>query len=469
MAGTWKEVPISTKLFTNVRETVLRKAQAAIENAFINEAGGHSRFPGMSTFCTLAGGAPTYLDEWKGDLLAVTNSRIYRVDKSATARDVTGVPLSGEGRAHFSETDNEKLIAAGGPILRLAGAETEILSADAPNSTHTGYIDGYVIAIETGSGRFQHCDQDDFRVWDALNTFAANGKPDDLNGLIITDFREVILTGTDSVEQYERLTSGATPFFRRWGVGEGILAPYTLVFEDQGVWAVNKDYEFVRFSGQVSDPNSDDLGRDFEQIDDWTHAWAVALRILGQKFILLQIPFATNVHGTKGVTLLFDFRSKKWTSLFGWDANIGQPTRWPGWSYKKMWGRHFVGGDGKVLELSESTYQNDGVTQRMLGRTGHLDEWGESNVQNVRLRLHRGDGSVNAETPPQLRLRALRDNKKYTRWVSKSLGLAGQRDMVIEFGPMGFANTWQFEWMVTDNIPVEVVTMEAQVVRAEKS
>src|SRR3990172_7952291 len=99
----WKKIPIDTKLFTNVRETALTKANAAIETAFINEAGGHTRFPGLVEFLTLPGGsqAPTYPAEWQGNLIAVSNSRIYQIDQSGNVVDVTGVPLSGDVRPIF--------------------------------------------------------------------------------------------------------------------------------------------------------------------------------------------------------------------------------------------------------------------------------------------------------------------------------------------------------------------------------
>ena len=466
MSGEWKKIDISSKLFTNVREVALRKATAALENAFPNEADGITRFPGLAPYITLSGNAPTYLDEWQGDMIAVSNSRIYRINSKGVATDVTGVPLSGAGRCMFDRTENELLMAAGGPILRLATGATEILSDDAPESTHIGFIDGFILAVEKESQRFFHCDVDNYRVWNPLSVFSANGKPDNISALVITPYREVILTGVDSTEQFERLFTGATPFFRRWSNGQGIWAPYTLVAEDQGVWGVNRDLEFVRFTGQTSEPNSDDVGRSFEAIDDWTDAWAQSIKALGQKFILLQMPHATNVYETKGVTLLYEFRQKKWFSLYGW--NDGAPARWPGWSYKKMFGRHFIGGNGKVLELTESTYQNDGVTQRMLGRTAHLDEWGESRVDNVRVRIRRGHGGPN-DTAPQFALRCLKDNKKYTRWNHKSMGIAGQTETDIEFGPMGFAKTWQFEYAITANCQVDIMTMAAQVSPAEQS
>lgn len=468
MAGSWKPIHLNAPLFLNVQETALRKGAAAIENAFINEAGGQTRFPGLAEFCALTGNSPTYLHEWEGDLVAASNSRLYRIDREGNKTDVTGVPLSGAGRAIFDKTESELLIAAGGKILMLAGNETEILSDDAPLSTHIGFIDGYVLAIEAYTGRFNHSELDGHRTWDPLDTFSASGKPDNLNAMVITPYREIMMTGVDSIEQFERLTQGSTPFFRRWSTGEGVYAPYTLVAEDQGVFGLNSKKEFVRFTGQTSEPKSDDIGRSMEAVDDWTLAWAQSLNLLGQKFIILQAPFATNVYGTKGITFLHDYRQKRWMSLYGWSAEAGMPERWPGWSYYPLWGRHFVGGNGKVLELTEDTHENDGVQQRMLGRTGHLDEWGECRIDNVRVRLKRGKPRADGEAA-KFGLRCKRDNKTWTRWNWKSLGAAGETDMFIDFGSFGFAKSWQFEWQILDDVGVELVSMQAQVSGAEQS
>lgn len=459
----WRDLSIGTKLFENVDEAVLTQASAAIENGFINEAKGISRFPGLIDFVTLDGTSPVYLSDWKGDLTCATgDGRVYRVDSSGTATNATGVPVSGGKRVIFDKTEDELLLAAGGPIIRLASDETEILSEDAPNSSHIGYIDGYVIAIETHSGRFMHSAAGGFRTWSPLDVFTADGKPDDLNAMMITQFRELLLTGQDSIEQFERLPSGDTPFFRRWSIGEGVLSPYTLLEADNGVWAINKRKEFVRISGQRSTPQSDDIGHTFETITDWNQAWTALIHIRGQKFILLQAPNALNTHGTKGVTALFDLRRKTWTSLYDWDSTQGQPTRWPGWSYHAMWGRHFVGGEGKVYEMVPEAYDNSGVLQRFLVRTAHFDGLGEAEVSNFRLRLKRGIVGSN-EDRPQISVRARKDNRTWTRWKKKDLGRAGERDMYVEFGGFGCATTWQFEVMVTDCCDLELVKAQAYV------
>ena len=46
--------------------------------------------------------------------------------------------------------------------------------------------------------------------------------------MMVTPFSELMLSGRASIEQFERLASASTPFFRRVSVGEGIKAPYTL-------------------------------------------------------------------------------------------------------------------------------------------------------------------------------------------------------------------------------------------------
>lgn len=465
--GQWLAIDITAKLFQNIEEAVLRKSAAALENCFINEAGGHSRFPGLSAFVTLPGTAPTYLYPWKapvGDLIAVSNSRVYRINKAGSISDVTGVPVSGGQRVIFDETDDELVMAAGAEIIRLAGETTEILSADAPLSTHVGYIDSYLVAVEVHSGRFQHSAANAFRTWDPLDTFSADGKPDEINGLLVSPYRELLLTGIDSVEQFERLPSGTTPFFRRWSVGEGVLAPYTLVAVDQGNYAINSAYEFVRFTGQVSEPVGDDLGLTFEKVDDWAGAWAVPVQIKGQKFILLQMPEATNAYGNKGITLLHDYRQKKWYNLYGWAG--GEPSKWPGCSYAEIWGRRFVGGNGRIYELDTEVYDNVGQVQRMLGRTAPMDQWGPSFVDNVRMRVKRGVGATHDEdvAPPKIGLRCVRDGVRRTKWKYKSLGRPGDDYNTIQFGGMGHAeSTWQFEWAVTDAVSTEIVKIEADV------
>lgn len=464
MSRDWIPIDLDTKWFTNVDETALTRAMAALENGYVTEANGLSRFPGLKLFADFGGEQPVYIEDFGAkDMIAVTGGRVFRLDESGAYDDVTDVPVTGGRRVVFAETDKSLLMAAGGSIVEFPGTRTRLLSDQAPPATHVAFIDNFAIAGEMDSDRWQYSAAGQYDQWDPLDSFAATGAPDNITAIMVTPFRELLFAGPKSIEQYERLPSGDPPFFRRWAVGEGNVAPYTMMFADNASWCINSLYELVRLSGQVSQSNSDAIGRTLKKIDNWDEAWASDMQVVGQKFILLVAPHATNTYGTKGVTLIYDYRQKKWSSLYGWDPVACQPAAWPGWSYKDLWGRSFVGARGKIYELTEDSRYIAGNISRFLMRTAHLSQLGEIRIDRMRIRVKRGTGTYT--TAAKIGLRANRDNKSLSPWRHKSLGLAGQREMNIEFPGFGAAHTWQFEIEVTDDTPVEIVKLEAQLTR----
>lgn len=467
MAGAqWIDFPLNTKVFENVPPEAALRAHAALENGFVTEAGGISRFPGLSEFVSLGGRPRVYLAEhdFRGDMIAATETgRVYRINKAGQAQDVTGTPITGGKRVIFSETTDQVLMAAGGPVIQFNGVTTKPLADSAPIATHVAYLDGYAVANEKDSPFWQHSSPGAFSSWDPLDIFSASGFPDRANSMIVTPYGELLIGGPQSIEQYERLPSGDPPFFRRWFNGEGIFAPYTLGFADNAVYFINSDKELIRLSGQTGAPLSDDIGRKLETIpdEDWTDAWATEVRVLGQKFILLAMPNALNPYGSRGLVYLYDYRQQKWCSLYGWDAAAGRPARWPGWSVSQIWGRRFVGGEGRIYELTTDTYHHAGTVARMLLRTAHLSELGEIRIDALRARIKRGTG--NYSDAAQISIRANPDNLGFGKWSRQSFGRRGQRDMHVEFGNFGFGTSWQLEIEVTDDTPAELVKLQAQI------
>jgi hypothetical protein len=466
----WLPLPIAAKLFQNIDESALTRASAALENTFATEADGQSRFPGLKEFADFSDrdNGRVYLSDWRGDLMASTShGALFRLDENANVVQLQGVPISGGGRTIFTKTEKELVMSAGGDMVRYTGEDkTELMTndPDAPKTTHTGFIDSFLLVVEKDSGRFVNSEVGDYPNFDPLDTFAADGTPDNITSLLVTPYREVMLCGPESIEQFER-SQGVAPFFRRYSVGEGVKTPYTITFADNAVIAVNQRSELVRISGQVAAPISDDIGLVLEKIDNWTDAWMGGfpdkpLHIKGQKFILLQIPNAATPYGTKGLTYIYDYRKRMFSSLYGWDAKRGMPARWPGWSYWPLWDKVFVGGEGKIYTLDLNTYNNGGDTQRWLVRTAFIHELGESAIDDVRIRIKRGIGSNTAA--PNIRMRCNRDNTGFGPWVSRSLGLAGERHMHINFGGFGQALSWQFELECTADCAIELARMEVQ-------
>lgn len=97
-------------------------------------------------------------------------------------------------------------------------------------------------------------------------------------------------------------------------------------------------------------------------------------------------------------------------------------------------------------------------TQRWLLRTGHIREWGEVAVDDLRVTIKRGVGDTDFE--PKIWVRVNRDNKGFGRWAKRGLGKKGERTMTVCFGGFGTARDWQFEFATTDDCEIELRKVE---------
>lgn len=450
-----------------VDESILLRNLPALENMVLAKDGQHVRFPGDVAFAELPG-TRTYLYEYQGNLIAVTNEgRFYRVDGAGNMADVTGVPLSGPGRPTFSETEDFMIAAQGAAILKLAGATTEVLSPLAPDTTHIAFIDGFIAAPIVNSMNWNHNEAGDYADWNPLDVFSAESSPDAITAMVKTPYNELLFAGPKSVEQWERGSGSATFAFRYATGAAGVRAPYTLVATERGNFAVNGRLEFAKFTTQGALPASTDIAVQLQKVDDWREAWATEIRIKARTFILLQIPRATNPYGTSGLCFLFDLDTGTWTNLYGWDNALGLPMAYAAWSYAFCFDRHFIGVAGGIRELKLDSFQTMGGILRCLARTPHMGDWGPSRVEDVKLRFKRGL-SPSGTTPKKIGLRCSRDGGAMGRWVWRDFGLYGNRETVIHFGSFGIADTWQFEYQVTDNIDVELIGGQAYVTELQR-
>lgn len=462
--STWTPLPLNEPLFANLVPEAVMSYQTGIENGFINELGGHTRFPGLVERCTLPDNGRVYLHDFRSNLIASTSrGGIYEIDRQFRVKNLTKVPVSGGRRVIFAKTGTDLLLAAGGPIVQVRSNQSELLSEDAPRSSFVQWIDGYTLACEVDSGRFYYSAPGDPKTWNPLDTFNADGNPDNIANMIVTPFREIMIGGSDSIEQFQRVQSGTPPFYRRWSVGDGVTLPYGILFADNAIWTLNNLREFIRSSGQTSETKSQQIGRLLEAVDDWQDAWLGGfpdkpLHIIGQKFMILQAPRATNGYGTKGLTLLYDYANGRWYELYGWNSTDGLPRRWPGWSHWTLWNRVFVGGEGKIYELVDGFHENGPEIQRWLVRTGLISSGDRLEITGLRAIVQRGLGTNT--TAGELMVRCSRDGKPFGNWVRRSLGKAGETKPEIRFGSFGVASTFRFEFSCGDNTPVNLIKAE---------
>ncbi len=460
----WQLLPLNQPMFRNLAPEAVLSYQAGVENGFINELGGHTRFPGLIERATLPDNGRVYLHDFRSNLIAATsNGSIYEIDRKFKVTNLTNVPVSGGRRVIMTKTNTDLLLAAGGPIVQVRARKSELLSEDAPRSTFVQWIDGYTLACEVNSGRFYYSSPGFPKQWDPLDTFNADGNPDNISNMIVTPFREIMIGGPDSIEQFQRVENGDPPFYRRWSVGDGVTLPYGMLFADNAIWTLNNLREFIRSSGQTSETKSSAIGRILEAVDDWKDAWLGGfpdrpLHIVGQKFMVLQAPRATNGYGTKGLTLLHDYANGRWYELYGWNATDGLPRRWPGWSHWTLWNRVFVGGEGKIYELVEDHHRNGDELQRWLTRSGLIASGDRMEITALRVMIERGRGT-NTEAG-ELMVRCSRDGKPFGSWVRRSLGKAGKTNQEIRFGSFGAAANFRFEFSSGDDTPINLMKAE---------
>lgn len=457
----WQEIELAAGVLQNAPEEALKTQAASFENAFITEAKSWSRFPGLKHFA-MSGQGRVYLFPYRGNLMASTSQgRLYRINEQGAATDVTDFTISGGGRTTFAETDDGLLMAAGGPITRYQGSKTERLSEEAPDATHVATLSGFVVAIAPRSGQFTHTAVGQYTIWNPLDVFSAEGKPDQLNALLVNAAGQLLATGPQSIETYEPSAGGANPFFRRAVSTTGVYAPFTLTDHESGSYALTQRFE-VSVVGSGATSKSGPIQETINKIGKpggggWQDAWSQAVQIAGHDFLIVQAPKAINPYETEGLTLAWDITLNRWFFLYGWDTGLGRPARWPGWSIASLWGRTFVGGDGVVYELSKDFLDNAGLPLRPLWRSGHI-EIGPllMRIDDFRIRVKRGVGT-NADTiAPQLSMRINRDGEGFGRLQRVDLGRPANRPMVKRLGPMGIMDTVQFEIMMTDSVQFEL-------------
>lgn len=464
----WVDLGLDKKLFKNLDEAVLTSTYGALENCYVTEAGGLSKFPGLRLFADVGGASDQHLSNFNDDLITVgTDGRVFRIDFDGNPEQIPGVPVLGGGRTSFGRTRDGLMMAAGQQIVKFDGVKNTVLSPDAPLSGYVGYIDGYVTAVEKGSGRFQYSDLNNFVSWPALNTFGVNSSPDDIGSMLITPFLEMLFASANSIEQYERNIGGTVPFFRRWAVGTGLAEPDTLCFADNAIWGLNSERQFVRIAGQAQQTISDDIQEELEYrfslegLGDLHKSWASALFVKGQKYILFQSPNMTNIYGTKGFTAVFDIRRGSWFEIFGWNDKLGVPDLWPGRSILQFYQKTLVGGQGKIYILDPAVANNNGAVQRAYARTAHFDSFGTIRINKVRITMKRGVGSYT--TNPKITFRSNPDNKGFGNKQIRELNFTGKTEQIIEFGEQGIGTSWQFEWSVSDDCQFDMRRVQMEI------
>lgn len=387
--------------------------------------------------------------------LAVSDTKTYKITASdGTFAQITGDAFQATTRPMFDNYGTNVYGANGEKIQRISTSVVDNMDdADAPTAvTHVAVLDRYLIANEVDSGNFHYSDVGAPTTWSG-NYAEAEGRPDNLNGLHVKNL-ELILTGPQTIEAWH--DDGVTPFRRllQGFIESGTPAPYSVTWCGEpvnGFCFIDRQRQVVRIEGRAVRSLSDSLDKYVQTYSTIDDALGDFIVIQGHSFYVLSFP-------TEAETLVYDFTTGMW---YQW-AYYSQSAygRWKGNSHclASEWGKVLIGdrSNGKVYELSPTTYTDDGDAIRALLRTGHVSR-GDSGLWKRCVRMDFRAKKVGTGTSSNVVLYArYRDNGGAT-WNSHTVTLVPETngtDYIGHVNRLGRYKTRQWEIYSTSSVPV---------------
>lgn len=462
-------IPIHLGLNKSVEEVGLETSSAALYDCVVDNADGNivvSRRPGLKEFSDTGETASVDGMVWwpaQEKMVAICNGKGFTIDDSdGNNTTLTGSFFAAGERAVMDDFGTAIYGADGANINKITtSAVTEMADGDAPTTvSHVAFIDKYLLANEVDTRKCHRSDVGAPDAWSS-NDFSAESKYDNLRAIGVENL-EVYLLGDKTLEVWVD-TGADSPFARVSGgyIPSGTIAPYSFKFcyapVNTWVW-VDHTKSLVALNGRVTQNLSTSLDRYLQQDGVvLTDAAGDFFRTLGHAFYALHMP-------TQDETAVLDFTSGLWGNWAYWDSVAGEHDRWRGncVALAPEWGKVLVGdrANGKIYELDQETYQDNGDTIKMLVRTGHIDR-GDIYAKKVCSRVDfRAKKTVpgGGETI-ELKVR-YRDNGETTWSSEKTVSLAAESGDLYYKGSLrrlGRYNTRQWEMYVTDNVSVALL------------
>jgi hypothetical protein len=259
--------------------------------------------PGIATSSALEGA---------GRGLLVSGGRLYAVAGTTLYDALTGAVMGtipGNGRLMFAAAVDGFVTDNG---YAYTGAVEQITDEDKVPWSAVGFADGYIVAVESNSGRFVCSDLNDSTSYDALNFATAEGAPDNLVTLAV-DHRQVVLFGTQSTEIWWNSGASGFPFERLSGgvVEQGCLARLGVVKADNSVFWLADDRTVRRLSGQtpvkVSQVGVEEALSGYGTLTDCE---AFSFTWNGNIHVVFRFP-------TEGATWVFNVTTSEW-----WESTV---------------------------------------------------------------------------------------------------------------------------------------------------
>jgi len=303
----------------------------------------------------------------------VSGSQAYVITSPTATPTLLGA-VTGSGSVSIADNGNQIFFACdpdGFIYDQTTGVFAQITDPDFPGANSVGFIDGFFVFTVPDSQLFYVTALNDGTDVDALDFASAEGSPDGLRGVVVSNL-EVWLMGLNSVEVWYNAGLPDFPLARIQGAFNeiGCAATYTLAKTTGGIFWLGSD---ARGAGIVYRSNGYQARRVSTHAIEWqiqsygdiSDATGYTYQQDGHSFYVLTFPSA---HNGRGATWCYDEIVDAWHERESWDEALGLPTRHRS-SCQTYFNNLTIVGDyqnGKIYHLDLNTYADDGVTSRWL-------------------------------------------------------------------------------------------------------
>lgn len=445
------ELPFATQEGESVVE---QNSRETLINMFAEvEVSGRRRLirrqrPGLKSALTKAG-EKRCIERHKGKHYAVIDDKLYRFDGTLTE---LGTLSTSTGRCTMIFNDNDEIMVSDGRNGHYYNG-TALSSVTSPvNIGPLTYMSGFGVFPKPNAGQFYITPLNDFSTVDALDFATAEAYSDNLKR-VFADHSELWLFGTISTEVWQLSGGSDFPFsrFTNAQIERGILAPFSVVADDNTVFWLGDDGVFYRAEGyRPQRISTHPVERAVEALSDSVkeNADAFIYTVGGHKFYTIRFE--------DELTLQFNIATRFWNRArtFGNDD----------WQILGSAGRitdYYLTPAG-IVELDTSLNTDEGGIMERGGISAPLYAGGNRiTVNSFYLDCEVGRAGIGKDA--NVMLRVARDGETFGNERWRSLGATGDYTRRATWRNLGQGRSFMIEAMMTDDVPFAIVGADAEI------
>jgi len=429
--------------------------------------------PGQKEYVTVADVNCRALFSMDDKCFAVMGAHVYEVLVTNSASIVTNGVVANDpnpaGIASNGDAGGQLLIASGtnGYLLTIATNTLSAVGNLAGITTMVGMIDGYFLAFNSATSRFQISALNNGASWDMTEFAYRSIAPDPWRAMVVDGSRQIWLIGEQTGEVWYDAGTSPFPFQPVPGsvFGYGTVAPYSVkLAADKMIWlsrTANGAGIVVAATGlvpaRISTYAIETAIARYVRTSKITDAEAVVYSSQGHTFYCLTFPSAN-------ATWVYDLSTGLWHERGVWDTSTGSYDFWGPRSHCYAFGKHIVGNreDGILCDMdTEHTEECNGSLIRRLRIPPPL--WlGPGRrmfVSRLQLLMQPGLGTSSGQgVDPVVSLRTSTDLRTWSNPQSASAGAMGQYSTPIYWTRLASSQQmWVPEIVVSDPIQWRIV------------